>query len=105
MTAEELAERFIEVIDRIKEVAPWLKRSLRVEYLTLFGDDIKAGVDISLNEIQIQRYRNVAAVLKRAYKIAGERRDICEVVGIADASRGHGIGSEDPWVTGISWEC
>lgn len=103
LTAEDIAERFVDLIDGILKIAPE-SRIFLVEYLTLFGSDVKAGVDVWLSEEQILHYRDVAKELQRGYKLAGERRQgKCKVIDIAEKSWDHGLGSKEPWVEGFDW--
>ena len=101
LTAEDLAQRFIAVIDKIRETSP-SSRILLVEYLTLFGNQTRPGVDVWLNDPQIKRHQEVASTLQTAYRLAAEARSGCEVIPIAESSRDHGIGSDEPWVEGFS---
>lgn len=99
---EDVVERFLEVIDKVKERAP-KARILLVEYFTLFGVDAREGVQ-GLSKEQVERHRAVAAILGEAYKMAAEKRDdCCSVVRVAEASGGHGIGSKKPWVEGFGF--
>lgn len=97
---DQLVERFIATIDDVRAKAPKAHIML-VEYLTLFGTDTKAGSDVWMGEDRIAYHREVAAMLQRAYTRAAEQRDNVEVVPVAEASKGHGIGSPEPWVD--SW--
>jgi len=101
VTAEDVAETFIAVVDEVRQTAP-RSRVLLVEYLTLFGSDIKPGENTTLDEAQIRYHKSVAETLERAYGLVVEARPWCEVVPVGKLSRGHGIGSEEPWVEGFS---
>ena len=101
VTAEDVAETFIAVVDEVRKIAP-RSRVLLVEYLTLFGSDIKPGENTTLDEAQIRYHRSVAETLERAYGLVAGARPWCEVVPVGKRSRGHGIGSEEPWVEGFS---
>jgi lysophospholipase L1-like esterase len=101
VTAKDVAETFIAVVDEVRKIAP-RSRVLLVEYLTLFGTDIKPGENTSLDKAQIRHHQGVAQTLEEAYKLVAEARPWCEIVPIGERSRGHGIGSEEPWVEGFS---
>jgi lysophospholipase L1-like esterase len=97
MGVEELAERFVEVIDKIGEKAPNAQVYL-VEYLTLLGPHVRAGVDVAFDEGRIKFHQGVAKILNAAYRLAGEKRPKVVVVDMAERSLEHGLGSELPWV-------
>lgn len=100
-TEEEVAQRFIAIIDRIHEVSPGCRIFL-VEYLTLFGSHTRPGVDVALDESQILVARNLATTLQNGYRLAVEARPACKLIPVAEASWEHDIGSEEPWVEGFS---
>ncbi|RDW82858.1 hypothetical protein BP6252_03970 [Coleophoma cylindrospora] len=102
LTAEAVAERFIAIIDKIRETSPQCQ-ILLVEYLTLLGPDIHPGVDVPLESAEIKRSQNIANELQKAYALAAEARGGCKVIPAADMSRDHGIGSDEPWVQGFSY--
>ncbi|KAG0646533.1 hypothetical protein D0Z07_7598 [Hyphodiscus hymeniophilus] len=101
-SAESVAERFIAIIDKIRETSPH-SRIYLVEYLTLFGRDTKAGVDVAFDASKLEEIRNIAATLQIAYKLAGAARSRCTVIHVADRSQDHALGSEEPWVEGFGF--
>lgn len=106
VSKEEVAERFVQVIDAIKLRAP-NARVFLVEYLAVFGRDSSLALDQPLGEEKVDFYRALAGDLKDAYALAAERRrDVgVEVVRVADLSeREHALGSPEPWVTGYTVE-
>jgi lysophospholipase L1-like esterase len=103
LEAEDVKERFVEIIDSIRQVSPGC-RILLVEYLTLFGRNTRPGIDTSLDEMQIKHHQDVAHTLQNAYRLAAEARpESCKVIPIADLSQDHDIGSREPWVEGFSF--
>jgi lysophospholipase L1-like esterase len=102
LTADEVAQRFVAVIDEVQRIAP-AARILLVEYITIFGPHVQAGVDVQLTTAEIQHHREKALTLARGYRLASEARPRCELVPIADHSRDHGLGSQEPWVYSFSW--
>jgi hypothetical protein len=100
ISAEEVSQRFVAVIDGIYKKAPNC-RILLVEYLTLLGPNIQAHKDVGLNEEQIHHFQEVSATLQRAYKLAADARPTVELIPIAELSNDHGLGSEDPWAEGL----
>ena len=103
LEAEDIKDRFISIIDDIKRRSPKARIYL-VEYLTLFGENTRPGIDVLLDEEQIKRHQEVARTLQSAYRVAADaRRDICRVVRVGERSWEHGLGSEDPWVEVFGW--
>lgn len=94
----------MEVVDRVHARSPQA-RILLVEYLTLLGAHIQPHLQLTLNAEQIRTHQDVARSLGAAYRWVAERRDWCEVVEVAERSWEHGLGSESPWVEGVSlWD-
>ena len=105
LEAEEVKERFVEIIDLARKRAPGCK-VLLVEYLTLFGGNAAPGVGLgkAWSEEKIEKHRAVAKTLSEAYRLAAKaREECCAIVGVAEASWEHDIGSEEPWVEGSNW--
>jgi len=101
LTAEDVSERFLAVIDKVREMSPHCRIFL-VEYLSLFGPHTRPGVDVSFDATKIQEFQKIASTLQTAYKLAAEARQGCKVIPVADLSKDHGLGSEEPWVEGFS---
>jgi lysophospholipase L1-like esterase len=103
LEAEDVKERFIEVIDAVRRVSPKCRIFL-VEYLTLFGRNTRPGVDVSLDGEQIRHHQDVARMLNEAYRLAAEARpECCSVIPVAELSEGHDVGSVEPWVEGFGF--
>jgi lysophospholipase L1-like esterase len=107
VSKEEVAERFVAVIDAILARAPQAKIFL-VEYLAVFGDETVVADDQPLPSDKVAFYRGLAGDLKAAYALAAEQRKGMgvEVVSVADLSEreGHALGGKEPWVTGYTVE-
>lgn len=109
LSVEELADKFGAVLEAVHARAP-KARVFLVEYLTLLGADATSGRDVSMSEERIRYHRSVAGKLHEASALAVERvqrggdgEPWCELVGVADKSEGHGVGSEENWVEGMDW--
>ena len=50
----------------------------------------------------MKHYDGVAALLSRAYAEAAKDRSWVEVIAGAERSRGHALGSKEPWVDGFN---
>lgn len=101
LDGEALKERFVAVIDRIREIAPKAKVYL-IQYLSVFGDVSKPGSGIPLSAQQIQQYRDLDAVLVEAYNAAAQARPGVELVAMSKESRGHEVGGTEPWMEGFT---
>ena len=105
LEAEDIKERFIEIIDEARKRAPGC-RGLLVEYLTLFGGNAAPGVGLGKgwSVEMIEKHKAVAKTLSEAYRLAAKaREECCAVVGAAEKSWEHDIGSKEPWVEGFGW--
>jgi hypothetical protein len=68
-----------------------------VQYLSVIGDQTRPLYDLALTAEHIQAFDSVAKLLAQAYVDAAEDRSRwVEVVPVADVSREHGLGSEEP---------
>lgn len=98
---DQLADRFLAVLDKIHIIAPSAKVYM-VEYLSIIGNDTRPRVDIALSPDQMGYYDNVAKLLAQAYIEAAKARHWVETTPVATSSRGHGLGSAEPWVEGFN---
>lgn len=55
-------------------------------------------MDVALTSEQLKHYDGVAELLSQAYHNAAKGRAWLEVVPVAEASKGHALGSKEPWV-------
>lgn len=101
--ADEVRDRFVRIIDAIKQKAP-KARIFLVEYLSIFGSETKEAGDQPLGSEKVEVYKKMAAELQRAYREAAAQREGVELVGIAEMSEGHALGSKQPWMTGYTAE-
>lgn len=99
--ARDVAERLVAVVDEVHRRAPGA-RILLVQYLTVVGERTEAGVDVPFDEGCLRRAVDVGRELDEAYVIAAGEREVAELVPVAELSKGHCLGSEDPWVGGFS---
>lgn len=98
---DEVRERFVRIIDAIREKAPKAKIFL-VEYLAVFGTETTETEDQPLGKEKVEKYRRMAEELARAYQEAAAKRDGVEVLPVAQMSEGHALGSKEPWMTGFT---
>lgn len=99
---EQLADRFILVLDRIHMIAPNAKVYL-VEYPKVFGNATKPGQDTPLSQEVIQQYRDLEAVLVDAIAFAAKVWSNVDVIAMSKESEGHELGTTEPWVTGFAF--
>ena len=98
---ETLIKRIEQILDTVHKMAPKARVYL-VQYLTVLGDSTKPNSEeMPLAVESVQYYEGVAAQLARSKCIAAANRDWVEAIPVAERSRGHGLGSERPWVTGL----
>lgn len=99
--ADEVRERFVRIIDAIREKAPKAKIIL-VEYLAVFGTETTETDHQPLGREKVEKYRRMADELARAYQEAAAKREGVEVLPVAQMSKGHALGSKEPWMTGFT---
>lgn len=99
--ADEVRERFVRIIDAIREKAPKAKIFL-VEYLAVFGAETVEAEDQPLGREKVEKYRKMAEELARAYQEAAAKREGVEVLPVAAMSEGHALGSKEPWMIGFT---
>jgi lysophospholipase L1-like esterase len=101
-TEDELVGRMGDVIDAVRARAPEAIIIL-VEYLTVIGNDATYHAQsCPFTDEQLATYRSHAKQLQRVYAGAAEHREGVRLIPIAEKSMGHGLGSDEPWVTGFS---
>jgi len=102
VTFDQVKQRFLEISDRIHTVAPKAKIYL-VQYLDVFGPDTDVQSDQPLDKERCEYYRSIAENLAQTYRdAAASRKGFVELVEMSDISKGHELGSEEPWVTGFT---
>lgn len=101
VNGEQLTQRFIRVIDRIRELAPKAKIYL-VEYPSVFGGATKPGQGTPLSRDVVRKYRDQEAVLVGAYAAAAKARPGVELIEMSKESQRHEIGTREPWMLGFS---
>ncbi|RYP25958.1 hypothetical protein DL767_008231 [Monosporascus sp. MG133] len=104
LDTDALAARYGTGLDAIHSKVPKAK-VIVVEYVTVLGPDVRPGVDVVFTPDRVEHHRAVRAkLLEATVKATEERAPWCERVSVDEPSRGHGIGSKDPWVNGFSWK-
>jgi lysophospholipase L1-like esterase len=102
VTFGQVKQRFLEIFDRIHAVAPKATIYL-VQYLDVFGPDTEVQPDQPLDKERCQFYRDIAKDLAQTYRDAAAlRKDFVELVEMSEISKGHELGSKEPWVTGFT---
>lgn len=96
-----LIDRLVIVLDKIHSIAPAAKIYL-VEYPAIIGNNTRPRYDLALTANRIKHYDGVANMLAQAYRDAAKARSYIDVVAIAEVSRDHALGSEEPWIRGFS---
>ena len=101
VTFDQVKQRFLEIFDRVHAAAPKAKIYL-VQYLDVFGPDTDVQFDQPLNKERSDYYRSIAHSLASIHRDAAAlRKDFVQVVEMSEISKGHALGSEEPWVTGF----
>lgn len=99
---EQLTERYTQVLDKIHSIAPKAKVYL-VEYLSIMGNDTSPPHNVALSQDSVRHFEWVASILAKANEdIAAKFPEWIRVVPVAEASKGHALGSPTPWVHGFS---
>lgn len=93
-------DSLIEVVTTIRDRAP-RSRILLVDYLTVVGPATRPRLDVPLNEEQLPSVAMMAAGLAEAFAGAAAKSEV-ELVAASAASKDHGVGSAEPWTTGIT---
>jgi hypothetical protein len=102
VTYNQVKDRFLEIFDRIHTVAPRAKVYL-VQYLDVFGPNTDVQSDQPLDRQRCEYYRSIALNLAKTYRDAAAlRKDFVQLVEMSEISKGHELGSEEPWVTGFT---
>jgi lysophospholipase L1-like esterase len=96
---ERLTTGLARVVQAVQTRAP-LARVVLVEYLTVFGGTTISGPAAPLPAAQLARFRDLARQLNAAYALAADRTG-AELLRASTLSADHGLGSEEPWVTGF----
>ncbi|KAF2434223.1 SGNH hydrolase [Tothia fuscella] len=100
ITEEQLVGRFDDAIAKVLDVVPDAKVYL-VEYLTVFGPDVKAETtEVPFNATRVAYHQEIAAILQRATERAAEGKAQIKVVHVAYESQNNGLDSAQPWVNG-----
>lgn len=100
---EEVSRRFSTLLHQLHTKYPRATIYL-VEYFAMMGPDTVAGKHVGWDQAQIQRYMDTADLLQELYAKAAEGSDNVHVVPLADKSKQHALGAQQPWVSdGSFW--
>ena len=99
ISQESLRKRMEKVADEVHRIAPNARLYL-VQYLSIVGDGTSTSPNIPLRPHELKLYENVAQMLAQTNDQAAQGRSWVEVVPVAELSRGHAVGSHEPWVHG-----
>jgi lysophospholipase L1-like esterase len=109
ISEEELASLYGRVLNNIHARAS-KARVYVIEYLTILGPDIRAGINVPFNASRVEHHREVAATLLRATQKAADSKPFAKSIPVAANSASHGVGSQKPWINGdkatgdgVSW--
>lgn len=101
LTVDELAERYGTVLDAIHAKAP-RAQVIAVQYLSLLGPDLEPGVDIPFDPSLVEGHKSKGLQVREATAQAIKGREQwCGMIAADEASRSHGLGSQEPWVNGF----
>ena len=108
---EEVARRFVRVVDAVRERCGRDVKVYLVEYVDVFGPaSFARAADQPLSAERVEHFIGMSNTLRKAYRDAAAARSgeggdagwkAVEVVSMSDLSRGHEVGSAEPWVTGF----
>lgn len=96
---DSLMNSMISVVEAIQERAPGVQVII-VDYLTVLGPDIH-NWSVHLSDDQIDALRSLATAHTLAMETVAEWTD-ATLVQASKASADHGLGSPDPWITGLT---
>lgn len=94
-----VTEGIASVVERLRERAPGV-RVVLVDYLTFIGPDTRSSFELPLHPSQLEHVRAVGSALEGAFAAAAAQTG-ADLVRASEASRGHAIGSSQPWVVGL----
>lgn len=101
ITWSALSDRIGAALDKAHQIAPNATVYL-VQYLTVVGSTSKKGADFLMPTWRRLFYKEMARDLASAYVSAAKNRSWARVVPVARASQDHGVGSREPWVSGLN---
>ncbi|KAH6656563.1 SGNH hydrolase-type esterase domain-containing protein [Truncatella angustata] len=101
LSVDDLVGRYGKVLDAAHNMAP-KAQVIVVEYLSLLGPALRPGIDVPFDRSRVERHEAKAAQVQDATARAIQGREQwCARVAVADTSKGHGLGSKEPWVNGF----
>jgi lysophospholipase L1-like esterase len=98
---EAVASSLATVVEAVRARAPGA-RVLLVDYLSLLGPDAAGNSRLPLTDDEARQFSAAAASLAAAFERAASASG-AELVQASAASAGHGIGSAEPWVSGLTF--
>lgn len=96
VTVAEAAAGLVEIARRVRRRAPQA-RVLLVDYLTIIGGHTAPAAEVPLDPAEIAAFRRIQSGLETAFAVAADASR-AELVRISAISRGHALGSAEPWV-------
>ncbi|MBK3572674.1 SGNH/GDSL hydrolase family protein [Streptomyces sp. MBT65] len=96
---EGAAANLARVVDAVRDRTPGA-RILLVDYLTVIGPDTRYSREAPFDQTAIDGLRRLGDQVSRMFELAASRSG-AELVRMGERSRGHALGSADPWVTGL----
>lgn len=94
-SVEAVADGLARIVDRARTRAPGA-RVVLVDYLTVLDLDSRSAT-AAFTGAELAAFRDLQDALERAFRRAADRSGAA-LVAVSEVSRGHGIGSAEPWV-------
>ena len=94
---EEATAGLVRVVERTREVAP-AARLLLVDYLTVLDAESLSATPFTADELR--RFLEIQTAIGAVFRGAAERTG-ADLVLASTLSRGHALGSDEPWVTAL----
>ena len=96
---EGAAANLARVVDAVRGRTPGA-RILLVDYLTVIGPDTRGSREAPFDQPALDGLSRLADQVCEVFEVAASRSG-AELVRMGERSRGHALGSTDPWVTGL----
>lgn len=96
---EGAAANLARVVDAVRGRTPDA-RIILVDYLTVIGTDTRHSREAPFDQAAVDGLRRLGDQVSRVFEVAASRSG-AELVRMGERSRGHALGSANPWVTGL----
>ncbi|MGC0362708.1 lysophospholipase L1-like esterase [Rhodococcus sp. 27YEA15] len=95
-----VAESLVRVVSRARELAPGA-RVVLVDYLTIVGPDTRHSDEVPLTASEIAAIKDFGDAISAGFSSAAASAGT-DLVAMSEVGRAHGLGSPQPWVTGMN---